>query len=94
MNMVAVYELCESYKIELSFLDTLKYYGLISIDESGFVSSDQIDVIEKFIHLHYDLDINIEGIEAIQHLLQKINNMQHEIQELRNRLRLYEGDEE
>jgi hypothetical protein len=92
MNLIAIHELCESHKIEHSFLDSLNNFGLIAIEESGFVTSDQLEIIEKFIHFHYDLNINLEGIEAIQHLLQKINMMQNEIQYLRNRLRLYEGD--
>jgi chaperone modulatory protein CbpM len=39
------------------------------------------------------LDINIEGIETITHMLNRINGMQDEIIGLRNRLRLYESNE-
>jgi hypothetical protein len=40
--------------------------------------------------LHYDLDINLEGIEAITCLLDRVRSMQEEIRELRNRLGVYE----
>jgi hypothetical protein len=40
--------------------------------------------------LHYDLDINLEGIEAITSLLNRVKSMQEEIRELRNRLEGYE----
>ena len=41
------------------------------------------------------MDINIEGIESITHLLTEIEEMQQQITHLNNRLRLYEdrGDE-
>jgi len=40
--------------------------------------------------LHVDLDINIEGLDAISHLLQKVNALQNELVALRNRLQIYE----
>ncbi len=47
----------------------------------------------RIIRLYYELDINLEGIEAIIHLLQRIDtHQQEEIIALRNRLRLYEPD--
>jgi hypothetical protein len=36
--------------------------------------------------MHYDLEINIEGIETIHYLLEKIEEMQKEIVNLRNKL--------
>ena len=47
---------------------------------------DEIHKLEKFVRLHYDLDINIEGIETINHLLEKIEEMQKEIVRLRNKM--------
>lgn len=40
--------------------------------------------------LHYDLEINIEGIDAIYNLLEQVNSLRKEITTLNNRLRLYE----
>jgi hypothetical protein len=42
--------------------------------------------------LYHELHINIEGIDAIHHLLQRIENMQHEIIALKNRLSFYEEE--
>jgi len=94
--LVAVDEFCASHNIEISFISTLQQNGLIeitTIEQSGFIDADQLPQVEKFIRFYYDLDINIEGIETISHLLQKINTMQNEINELRNRLGLYEFPE-
>lgn len=92
-NLVAVNEFCINHNIEVSFVSALEQTGLIEIafvEETAFIDTDQLRQLEKFIRLHYDLDINIEGIETITHLLRRIDDMQDEITSLRNRLRLYE----
>ena len=38
---------------------------------------------------YYDLSINMEGIDAIHHLLARMEEMQREIHSLRGRLRLH-----
>jgi hypothetical protein len=38
------------------------------------------------------MDINLEGIEAISYLLQRVENLQDEVNVLRNRLRFYESE--
>jgi len=91
--LVAVDEFCASHNIEISFISSLHQNGLIeitTIEQTGFIEADQLPQVEKFIRFYYDLDINLEGIETISHLLQRINAMQSEITQLRNRLRLYE----
>ena len=95
-NLVAVNEFCINHNIEVSFVSALEQTGLIEIavvEETAFIDTDQLRQLEKFIRLHYDLDINIEGIETITHLLRRIDDMQDEITSLRNRLRLYEMNE-
>jgi hypothetical protein len=92
--LVAIDEFCASHKIEISFLSSLHESGLIeltTIRESEFIEVDQLQKLEKFIRLYYELDINLEGIETINYLLQRINSMNDEISHLRNALRLYEG---
>jgi hypothetical protein len=71
----------------------LQYSGLIkiiSVEENYFIDSDQLVQLEKFTRLFYEMDINIEGIETISYLLQRLNNMHEEINALRNHLRFYE----
>ncbi len=95
-NLIPVNEFCISHDIEISFITSLQQYGMIeitTINKVGFIDMEQLRQLEKFINLYYELDINLEGIETIDYLLQKISSMQSEIVELRNRLRLYEADE-
>ena len=43
--------------------------------------------------MHYDLDINMEGIDVIAHLLKRIDSLQQELKMAKNRLRLFEGED-
>ena len=93
--LIALDEFCASHGIEISFISSLQQTGLIevtTIKETEFIDADQLQELEKFIRLYYDLDINLEGIESITHLLRRINSMRDEIIALRNRLRLYENE--
>jgi len=92
-NYIAVNEFCSNHNIEVSFISSLQETGLIEIafvEETAFLDADQLQQVEKFMRFYYDLDINLEGIETITHLLQRMNAMQEEITSLRNRLSLYE----
>ena len=93
-DLIAVNEFCVNHDIENSFINLLQQNGLIEIriiESKYFVEKEQLPQLEKFVRFYYDLDINLEGIEAINYLLQRIENLQNENVELKNRLRLYEG---
>ena len=91
--LIAVEEFCACHDIEISFVSELQQCGLIeitTIEEAGFIKAEQLPHLEKYIRFYYELDINLEGIETIVHLLHRVNAMQQKIIELRNRLSLYE----
>jgi len=92
-NLISADEFCISHNIEISFISSLHENGLIDIttvDETVFIYPNQLPQLEKISRLHYDLGINLEGIETITYLLDRIDEMQNEITVLQNRLRLYE----
>lgn len=92
-DMIAASEFCVHHKIELTFIESLRDYGLIEtvvIDEKLFLPVTQLQRLEKFYRLHFELDINLEGIETIGHLLDKMNTLQDEIRQLTSRLKAYE----
>jgi hypothetical protein len=92
-EMIAAEEFCSSHNVELSFLEALSQSGLLEVsrvENTTFISYEQLPDLEKLIRFHYDMDINLEGIEAIHHLLQQIKVMQQEMKLLRSRLGLYE----
>ena len=93
-DLIEVNDFCINHDIEISFINLLQQNGLIeisSMESKYFVEKEQLPQLEKFVHFYYDLDINLEGIETITYLLQRIENFQNEIVVLKNRLRLYEG---
>jgi hypothetical protein len=62
----------------------------VIIEEKEFVPEEELVLLEKMIRLHHELDINFEGVEAISYLLMRMEKMQQELTEVKNRLRLYE----
>jgi MerR HTH family regulatory protein len=94
--LIGVDKFCASHNIEISFISSLQENGLIEIQiikESGFIEPDQLYKLEKMVRLYYELDINLEGIETINYLLERLNLIQGENIALRNRIRLYESED-
>lgn len=94
-QLIPAEDCCINYNIEYSFISSLQQYGLLeitTIQETRFLTLNDLQKLEKMIRLHYELEINLEGIEAISHLLNKVEYMQTEMTSLQNRLRLYEGE--
>jgi|RhiMetdeSRZDD1v2_1073273.scaffolds.fasta_scaffold04721_17 MerR-like DNA binding protein len=88
-ELIPAADFCTSHAIEIGFIQSLHEYGLIeiiTIEETRFVHPEQLPQLEQFIRLHYELDINLAGIDAIANLLQRIEQMQNEIRMLKNRL--------
>lgn len=87
-------QFCRHHQIEFSFVQSLQELGLLHAerapDEDWLVASDDLDRLESLVRLHYDLQINIEGLDAIEHLLEQLQALQQEVGRLRSRLRLYE----
>ena len=86
-ELIPVNDFCMYHNIEYSFINSLENSGLISVtsvQQSAFIPLDEMSKLEKFVRLHYDLDINLEGIETINYLLEKIEAMQEEILKLKN----------
>jgi hypothetical protein len=96
MNMqefIPIDVFCRQHGIEISFISSLKEFGLIeviSINEAECIPVNQLVEAEKLVRLHDELEINMEGIDVVSHLLARIRHMQDEIVLLKNRLRLYE----
>ncbi len=92
-NMIPVSEFCIYHNIELSFIYSLNESGLIDItciEENIFVPRSQLKHLEQLLRLKQEMDINIEGIETITYLLQRIKALQLHIEQLNNRLSFYE----
>jgi len=94
-NLVLIEQFCTYHNIEFSFINSLQEFGLIEIvmvDDSRYLPFEQLPEVEKMVRLHYDLNINMEGIDAISGLLQRINDLQQQLISAQNKLRLYEEE--
>ena len=91
-ELIIVSEYCQKCHIEPSFIDLLEEGGLIEVRaEAGehYLLVAQLPEVERYSRMYYDLSINIEGIDAIHHLLERMEGMRREINSLHNRLSLY-----
>jgi len=93
-QLITIDLFCSNYNVEYSFVQSLGEAGLIDtviIQETKYIHIPQLQRLERIIRLHDDLDINLEGIEVVHHLLKKVETMQNEILLLKNRLSFFEG---
>ena len=86
-------EYCNKCHIESSFIELLEEAGLIETQTEGnerYLFVSQLPELERYSRMYYDLSINIEGIDVIRHLLQRMEGMNHEMKLLRKQLLLQE----
>ena len=92
-DMILAETFCVHHQIALSFIQQLRNQGMIEtviVEGNIFIPESELVRLEKIMHLHFDLDINLEGIETINYLLDRITHMQQEITTLNNRLKAWE----
>ncbi|MDQ3017619.1 MAG: chaperone modulator CbpM [Bacteroidota bacterium] len=81
--------ICTHYNVEIAFIESLQDYGLLEIHhqaDNRYLDSLCLQDLERMIRLHFDLGVNMEGIDTITHLLKRMQYLQEEVQQLRNRL--------
>jgi len=91
-EMILAQEFCTHYQVEMNFIHSLQEFGLVEVinnEGNDYLFADRLNELEKMIRLHYDLNVNIEGIDVILHLLEQLDEVQRESNELKNQLKLY-----
>lgn len=91
--LISLERYCQHEELDITFVRALTERGLIEVvvqQEGPFISADQLARLERLARLHFDLEINLEGIEAISHLLERVDRMQQQLRTLRERLDMYE----
>ena len=92
-QLIAVDVFATHQGVDVTFVLALHERGLIHItvlEAQPFLEPTDLARVEQLARMYYDLDINLEGIEAICHLMDRMETAQHEAHILRERLRLYE----
>ena len=92
-DMIVLNEFCTNHEVDISFVRSLEEYGLIEtiiVNETLCIQENKLPKLERIVRLHQELNINSEGVDAIINLLKRIENMQNEITDLKNKLEFYQ----
>lgn len=88
-NYITIQEFCIHHKAEPDFLDALAENGIltfIEVNREKAIQYEHLPELECYIRWHYELDINLEGIDAMRHLVNKIRTLQEENTYLKSQL--------
>lgn len=88
-NLIATTDICTYHEVEYTFINSLSEAGLVKlkvVNKTTYLPGSELQKLERMIRLHNELEINVAGIEAITHLLERVEQMQEEMRRLRNRV--------
>ncbi|TZF86094.1 hypothetical protein FW774_03290 (plasmid) [Pedobacter sp. BS3] len=92
-NLILVSEFCTHHHIDVSFISILEQSGLIQtkiIRKTAYLPHEQLNRVERLVRLHQDLDIQADDLDVVAGLLDRMENLQQQVTELKNRLSFYE----
>jgi chaperone modulatory protein CbpM len=92
-HLIKATDFCVYHQLEHTFITDLQEAGLVKItivNDAPYIPDTELHKLERMIRLHTELDINIAGIEAISHLITRIEDIQEEVRLLKNSLKAYE----
>lgn len=92
-ELIPAREICAHYQVEISFIRELSARELLEVKTSGedtFLEASRLKDLERLISLHYEMDINLEGIEVVERLLRQLEDARARMRALEERLGLYE----
>ncbi|MGB3776272.1 MAG: chaperone modulator CbpM [Leeuwenhoekiella sp.] len=88
-SMILAESFCKSHAIEVTYIYALRDHGFIELveeQETVFLKTEELPKLEQIVRFNRELEINLEGIEVIIHLLNRIENLQEETRHLKNTL--------
>lgn len=92
-NLVSLTQFCDHHNLDHSFINSLNEHDLIEViivKDNSFLHEETIPKLEKIIRLHFDLSINLEGIDVIIQLLERIENLEEELAIAKNTLNRFD----
>ncbi len=79
---ISVVQFSQYHQIEPQFVIDLYQNGLVILqkrDQEYFIEENDLSNLERYIKFHYELGVNLEGLEVINHLLNQIERLQKQI---------------
>ena len=92
-HLIPVREFCVHNHVEITFIQFLAQQGLVdtvAIEQAVYIQPEQLPRLEKFVRLHQDLAIHPNDLDVVNDLLDRMEDLQHEVARLQNRLLFYE----
>lgn len=92
-NFIAAKDLCTVYGMDYNFIIAIKEAGLLEFKEENqdlFVEENLLENFDKLWRLHYEMEINVEGMETINHLLHQLHLLQIELKSAQAKIQFYE----
>ena len=91
-KLIPVKEFCVHHHIKPALIQEFYNHEMIElvwVKRTGYIPQKSLQPLERMLRLHNELQINIEGIQTILHLLSNIEKKETELQKLRNLLEFY-----
>ncbi len=88
-SLIQIEQVCMHCGVDVTFIHSLHDLGHVEViieNDNHFIDESQLKMLEQMIYFHSELQINLEGIDAIAHLLRKIENLQEELIATRNKV--------
>lgn len=92
-DFIPISQLCDHYTVEVSFFKKLHEEGLLEItqfEKTECLHQDTLHSFERIMRIHRDLHVNVEGIDVVMNLLEKVEQLNKELYQVKSRLGLYE----
>jgi hypothetical protein len=90
-KLIPIDQICIHCQVNDSFILGLRELGHIEVvkqHQDYFIHEEQLRLLESMIYLNTELHINLEGVDAIAHLLAKVEGLQQELVLAQNKLNI------
>lgn len=90
---IYIRDFCRGHSLEEAFLYELHEHELLCIEEidrQPAFHRRELGRLERLVRLHRDLELGPPGLQAVQHLLDRLDLMEQELWQLRRRLGRWE----
>ncbi|MEE3999204.1 chaperone modulator CbpM [Tenacibaculum sp. FZY0031] len=92
-ELISIQKVIVHHNLDEQFIESIESFQLIEFvvkDSNKYLYIEQLPVLEKIIRLYYDLEVNMQGIDVINNMLDRMDSMHKTIQQLENKLKRYE----
>lgn len=93
-KFLLITEICQYYHIETDFFEEIEYHQLLDVHQiSGqkFIHQKQLNRLEKILRLHDELDLNLQGIDVVFGMMDRIEKLERELRQTKSKLSILEN---